>query len=272
MNLLTFIGSWLIVLVSLLWISTIQAKESIGRVVKRKGLVYKRFRPDQNVKRLWTGETYMKRVADKDETQGVHLDSDIFAGDTIITEEASFVQMELNDKTILTLGPKGQMTVQSFMMNNPEAREGIFSHAQGILKMRVPRPIKQGNYQLHLPHISMGIRGTTLMTQISNSDQEHIALLEGLLDVYHRDQIYNMKGGDVLQYDDYDQVPNVMNVSEKLLPLSMTEDLHEVNLARLQAGSNHHLKIIPKAPASETTPPNRKKSWQEILLENQNAP
>jgi len=130
------------------------------------------------------------KVIRKDGTkQSLKKDSKIYPGDTIQTQRASLVKVEMVDTTLLTIGPESLFRLENWEYKTKEDRKGTFNIIKG--KMRSHFKVKasvDGALKVRTGSISMGIRGTRILAQ--NYDRgdkvvvNHVAVLTGKAKVY----------------------------------------------------------------------------------------
>ncbi len=146
---------------------TVQADPSIGRIVKIVGEAKK--------------ENALMAV-----DQNLRNGDDVYVGDKIITGEKTFVKILLTDDTLFQLGPKTEFNVEKFAMRGPNDRDAIYNLTTGKLRSLFTQKNKDKSLILKTPTVSMGIRGTEILSDVFKHNGEmntDIALLSGKLEI-----------------------------------------------------------------------------------------
>lgn len=272
MTISLFVLRCLLFLFGLVWIVSItEAKEAIGKVVKLKGLVYKKFQEQEMIKRLFKNEHFLVRneFEKKHKVEGLHEGALLYAGDEVFTDENSIVKFKLKDETFITLGPQSEFQIKNYVMTQND-REAFFFHNRGMMRMKVNQPVKQGSLKVKLPHLSMGIRGTEFISEVYDNDRNHIGLIEGKLDVYLKNEILPMKENEVLHYDDFSQKAEIFHF-KKIDQDNFDEYLLDrVSLASIKKEQQDSPLKIKTNEESLPNLKSKKKNWQDLLQGQQN--
>jgi hypothetical protein len=109
--------------------------------------------------------------------------SKIYNNDLVQTAEKSFVVIEMIDLTVVTLGPKSDFKVENWSYRTKNDRDAVFSVIKGQWRALIKSKSKYDDQlTINTPLVSMGVRGTELMVNVStigNKEITQVALLEG---------------------------------------------------------------------------------------------
>lgn len=109
------------------------------------------------------------------------IGAELFAGDVIVTEAATRVELTLRDDTVVTLGDNVTLTIDRYVYA-PDAGvgEGLLTLAAGAFRAVTGRLAKMGagSFQVETPVAIVGIRGTEFWGELG-SEGLLIALLGG---------------------------------------------------------------------------------------------
>jgi ferric-dicitrate binding protein FerR (iron transport regulator) len=115
--------------------------------------------------------------------QQLNVGADLFTSERIRTGDDSIAQILLLDKTTLTVGPRAEVTLDSFVYNPSQGGAGrvVLNAVQGTFRFisgsQAPR-----SYEIKTPVGSLGIRGTIVDLIIQNG-QVTVILVEGSLTI-----------------------------------------------------------------------------------------
>lgn len=100
--------------------------------------------------------------------------------DRVVTQQASRVQLQFEDQTVITLGADTQFEVQSFVNEESDQAQAKFNVAKGTFKTITGRIGKAApkNFKLETPTATIGIRGTIFTGRVTKG-KEWIATLRG---------------------------------------------------------------------------------------------
>ncbi|UZP68832.1 FG-GAP-like repeat-containing protein [Desulfovibrio mangrovi] len=125
--------------------------------------------------------------------------SHVFEGEVIKTGEGASVEVRFDDETVLSQGPNSELTLDSYVYNSdsPAQSSFLFKMAQGTYRMATGQ-IAEDNpdgVRLESPLATIGIRGTTTVSQILPNGQElHAAeSLTGGRSIILQDQFGNQQ-------------------------------------------------------------------------------
>lgn len=96
-------------------------------------------------------------------------DSEIFKGDTIITDSDGAVGIIFSDGAVLTLGPSGELVVDNFLFNLIDKK---FSFLSRVIKGSVAfvsgaiGKISPGSVSFKTPTATLGLRGTKILIEV----------------------------------------------------------------------------------------------------------
>lgn len=95
--------------------------------------------------------------------------SEIFEGDTIVTDSNGAVGIIFTDGAVLTLGPSGKLIVENFLFKPAEKNvsfisriiKGTVAFASGAIGR-----ISPGSVQFETPTATLGLRGTKILIEV----------------------------------------------------------------------------------------------------------
>lgn len=95
--------------------------------------------------------------------------SEIFEGDTIVTDTNGAVGIIFKDGAVLTLGPSGKLIVENFLFKPDEKNvsfisqivKGTVAFASGAIGR-----ISPGSVQFETPTATLGLRGTKILIEV----------------------------------------------------------------------------------------------------------
>jgi hypothetical protein len=95
--------------------------------------------------------------------------SEIFEGDTIVTDSSGAIGITFSDGAVLTLGPSGKLTIDDFMFQPAEQKVSFISQ---VLKGSVVfmsgaiGRISPESVQFKTPTATLGLRGTKILIEV----------------------------------------------------------------------------------------------------------
>jgi hypothetical protein len=124
--------------------------------------------------------------------QQLSVGADLYTSERIRTGEDSIAQILLLDKTTLTVGPRAEMTLDSFVYNPSQGGAGrvVLNAVQGTFRFisgsQAPR-----SYTIKTPVGNLGVRGT-IVDLIVQAGQVTVILVEGSLSMTVRGVVYTL--------------------------------------------------------------------------------
>ncbi len=114
-----------------------------------------------------SGEVYL--IGSKSSVKAVP-NMKIMEGDSIRTGAKSSVGLIFEDDTVVSLGPKSEMVIQTFLFNPMEKElsfvarmvQGTFSFITGQIAKLAPKKVR-----LETPDATLGVRGTKILVKIN---------------------------------------------------------------------------------------------------------
>lgn len=85
---------------------------------------------------------------------------DVFWQEQIATERESFTELELDDGTILSMGPEARVTLDSFVYNHPDADNRLVLNVSRGMMRFVTGQMEKSAYEIRAPGAIIGVRGT----------------------------------------------------------------------------------------------------------------
>ncbi len=111
---------------------------------------------------------------------------DLRQNDIIKTRSKSYLRFELNDGSIMTLGQKAELTLDTFTYN-PEKKKRVafFKVAVGKLRVFANRMLKyrDNRFQIKTPTAVAGVRGTVFMVWVESPTITRIACFDSAVEV-----------------------------------------------------------------------------------------
>ncbi len=111
---------------------------------------------------------------------------DIQQNDAIKTKAKAYVRFRLNDGSIMTLGEKAELTLDSFIYNpEKKKRRAFFNVALGKLRVFANRMQKyrDNRFQIKTPTAVAGVRGTVFMVWVESPDVTRIVCFDSVVEV-----------------------------------------------------------------------------------------
>jgi hypothetical protein len=85
---------------------------------------------------------------------------DVFWQEQIATEAESFTELELDDGTILSMGPEAKVTLDSFVYNRPGSPNRLVLNVSRGMMRFVTGEMEKSAYEIRAPGAIIGVRGT----------------------------------------------------------------------------------------------------------------
>lgn len=103
--------------------------------------------------------------------------SDIFKGDTLVTEKGGALEIIFNDKTSLSQGEDSQVRVDRYVYDPADASNSdlLLNMTKGVFRT-ITGEIAEDNpdhFQLKSPLATIGIRGTTVVSEVRGGVEKH---------------------------------------------------------------------------------------------------
>lgn len=117
---------------------------------------------------------------------GVKEGAQLYPGDTLVTEEKSFVRALMVDQSTITLGPNSTLNFESFKYQSNTDRQAVFHLVQGQLRSAIKHKAKSGDLRFRAKDALMGIRGTEILMnrhEVGKLEISEFALLSGAAEV-----------------------------------------------------------------------------------------
>ncbi len=135
---------------------TLLSPDAVGKIVSSSGEV--RAESDAGVRPLQTG-------------------SEIFQGDVLTTGENSRLEVLFKDDTNLSQGENSQLRVDSYVYNptDPSGSDLLLQMTQGVFRTVTGEIAEQNpdQFQLKSPLATIGIRGTTVVSEVGGLTEKH---------------------------------------------------------------------------------------------------
>ena len=185
----------------------------IGQVKLIKGKVFKK--NQEGMTEVSTGERFRKN-------------------DTVITQDKSFVRIQIVDDTVLSLGPKSEMSFDDFDFKDKMDRKLSFTLLKGQITGDIKNKAGPEDIKFKTRYTSMGVRGTYLLLNHQTLNSLNIAeyaLLSGKIEVQnHNGKRIPLQKGEriVLIHDDS---RNISASDKAILTTELFKDLEASSLA-----------------------------------------
>lgn len=111
---------------------------------------------------------------------------DLQQNDTIKTRAKAYVRFKLSDGSIMTLGEKAELTLDSFTYNpEKKKRRALFKVAFGKLRVFANRMLnyRDNRFQIKTPTAVAGVRGTVFMVWVESPTVTKIACFDSAVEV-----------------------------------------------------------------------------------------
>ena len=99
----------------------------------------------------------------------LEVGSEIFEGDTIVTDSKGAVGIIFSDGAVLTLGPSGKLIVENFLFKPAEKNVSfiskIFKGTVAFASGAIGR-ISPGSVKFETPTATLGLRGTKILIEV----------------------------------------------------------------------------------------------------------
>ena len=99
----------------------------------------------------------------------LEIGSEIFEGDTIMTDSDGAVGIVFTDGAVLTLGPSGKLVVEDFLFKPAEMHVSFISRvvkgSVAFVSGAIGR-ISPGSVQFKTPTATLGLRGTKILIEV----------------------------------------------------------------------------------------------------------
>jgi hypothetical protein len=99
----------------------------------------------------------------------LHVGTEIFQGDTIVTDSSGAVGIVFSDGAVLTLGPGGKLIVENFLFKPADHNVSFISRVTkgsvAFMSGAIGR-ISPGSVQFKTPTATLGLRGTKILINV----------------------------------------------------------------------------------------------------------
>ncbi len=118
--------------------------------------------------------------------------------DEIITDNKAYVKILMKDDTIIDLGASTHFRFDKFKFKTKSNRKTIFSFLYGKMRSLFVVKAKPGDILIKTPSVSMGVRGTEILSDVyadaTGEIKTDIALLSGQLKLDFSKELYEKSG------------------------------------------------------------------------------
>lgn len=141
----------------------------------------------------------------------IFLKDPIFVGDTLKTKSSTTLRIKQVDDSILTIGPKSELIIQSF--GKKFKKKSLISLLKGQIRAWVREKSKDQKdvFKITTNDISIGVRGTDFLTNsylVNGKETTDILLLEGgIKGNFASNKSFSFKPGEYINSNYLDQGP-----------------------------------------------------------------
>lgn len=233
------------------------------------------------------GKATKTEFKDRNKEIDLKVGSEFFKGDILKSEKKSIIKIDLEDETSMTIGPESEFEFTHYAKEGNN-RKATFTFLLGEMRAKINKPAPPGNVEFKMRKISMGIRGTEIISQILKDKEGNyltkVLLTEGkayldLTDLNLKNvKEMNLEVGKIL--DTALAKPDALE-SDLLIPISdeqmkklLSVDGEEykypflVSLSKSENELKKDAKIQIEDDGLKLN--KKKKQWNEILEEDQN--
>lgn len=210
----------------------------------------------------------------------------VYPKDIVETQEASFMKLEMVDKTLMTAGPATKLSFENWEYKTKENRKGTFNLMTGKMRAHFKVKAKEENaLKIKVGHVAMGVRGTRIMANKYDQDDgtlvSHVATLEGKTQVYDEVKDYQVNQNEGDQYISFlKRDGTILKTSaDKLSPTELqylkSDDkdpmkyfkpfLKEFKGKKIESSANGTTTGKTSYPKSTFSKEKQKKSWKKTL-------
>lgn len=122
----------------------------------------------------------------KDKVQLVSTGERFKLNDIVMTQEESFVKIQMIDDSMITLGPKSEMKLLEFEFTDKSNRSMAVELVKGQIGAEIKNRAKPGDINFKTKYTTMGVRGTYFLMNnrsVGNLDIAEYAVIEGKVEV-----------------------------------------------------------------------------------------
>ena len=111
------------------------------------------------------------------ETRELSSNSEVFQGDTLITARGSHLEIQFQDNTSLSLGETSEININSYVYDSdvPTNSDLLLQMTKGVFRTITGEIAEQNpdNFKLKSPLATIGIRGTTVVSDVKGGVEKH---------------------------------------------------------------------------------------------------
>lgn len=127
----------------------------------------------------------------KEGKRALSMGAKLYPQDTISTESGSLVKIEMVDTTILTAGPSSSLNFENWSYRTKSDRDLTINLMKGKMRSHFKVKAKKDDaLKIKVGHVAMGVRGTRIMANYYQRDDQvivsHVATLSGKTNVYDK--------------------------------------------------------------------------------------
>ncbi len=117
------------------------------------------------------------QVLSNGEVRELSSDSVVFQGDTLMTAQGSQMEVQFKDHTSLSMGEDSEININSYVYNpgEPGSSDFLLQMTKGVFRTITGEIAEQtpDNFKLQSPLATIGIRGTTVVSEVRSTGEKH---------------------------------------------------------------------------------------------------
>jgi hypothetical protein len=196
-------------------------------------------------------------------------------GDTIVTREKSFVKLTMIDESSLSLGPNSKMEIDNYEIKSPTNKNIFINLVKGKFRTLFAKPkINKGRIKLKMPFSAMGVRGTEIYTEISDTETI-VVLISGSVDLFGNNStlLKKMVPNEQFKLDHYykDEEFSMLN-SREMENVIKVESVETESYKDLKNKTKSFSQTIDKSKKTNISSPTKNKINKKVSSKNNESP
>lgn len=121
---------------------------------------------------------HVEGISDSD-VRTLNMSDSVYFNEVIVTNEDSASKIHFPDDTSLTVGPNSRVTIDAFVYDpNANNSKMVVNVSLGIARF-VTGKMESAAYQIKTPTSTIGVRGTTVITSVTEDQKSEVFFEEG---------------------------------------------------------------------------------------------
>lgn len=121
---------------------------------------------------------HVEGISDSD-VRTLNMSDSVYFNEVIVTNEDSASKIHFPDDTSLTVGPNSRVTIDAFVYDpNVKNSKMVVNISLGIARF-VTGKMESAAYQIKTPTSTIGVRGTTVITSVTEDQKSEVFFEEG---------------------------------------------------------------------------------------------